>query len=69
MLVWYHQRRKGNDMNDIRLTTRGKIVFGVLAATLGIAIYGMLLDLVTPSECKVSRAEMSAACEMLVYEK
>lgn len=56
-------------MNDIRLTTRGKIVFGVLAATLGIAIYGMLLDLVTPSECKVSRAEMSAACEMLVYEK
>lgn len=54
---------------DIRLTTRGKIVFGVIIAALGIATYGMLLDIVTPSECKVPRAEMSAACEMLVYEK
>jgi hypothetical protein len=54
---------------DIRLTTRGKIVFGVFIAALGLATYWMLLDIVTPNECKVPKAQMSAACEMLVYEK
>jgi hypothetical protein len=54
---------------DIRLTTRGKVVFGVFIAALSLATYWMLLDIVTPSECKVSNAQMSAACQTLIYEK
>lgn len=54
---------------DIRLTRRGKVVFGIFLAALGIATYWMLLDIVTPSECKVPKAQMSAGCEMLVYER
>jgi hypothetical protein len=56
-------------MNDIRLTTRGKVVFGAFIAALSVATFWMLLDIVTPEECKVSRSEMSAACEMLIYDK
>lgn len=54
---------------DIRLTQRGKVVFGLFVAALGLATYWMLLDIATPSECKVPKAQMSAACEMLVYER
>jgi hypothetical protein len=58
-----------NDMQDIRLTTRGKIVFGTFLAALSIATYWMLLDIVTPAECKVPAAQMSEGCASLVYEK
>lgn len=56
-------------MQDIRLTTRGKVVFGIFLAALSIATYWMLLDIVTPDNCKVPAAQMSEACAMLVYEK
>ena len=54
---------------DIRLTRRGKIVFGIFIAALSIATYWMLHDIVTPSECKVPRDQMSAACHSLIFER
>lgn len=55
-------------MQDIRLTKRGKVVFGIFLAALGLATYWMLLDIVTPNECKVPRDQMSAGCVMTIYE-
>lgn len=60
---------EGIDMQDIRLTRRGKIVFGIFLATLGLATYWMLLDIVTPAECKVPMEQMSAGCIATIYER
>jgi len=56
-------------MQDIRLTRRGKIVFGIFLATLGLATYWMLMDIVTPAECKVPVEQMSNGCMMVIYER
>lgn len=56
-------------MQDIRLTKRGKVVFGIFLAVLGFATYWMLLDIVTPAECKVPMDQMSQGCLMTVYEQ
>lgn len=53
---------------DIRLTRRGKIVFGIFIAALSLATYWMLMDIVTPEECKVPRAQMSAGCVQTIYK-
>lgn len=60
---------EGIDMQDIRLTRRGKIVFGIFLAALGLATYWMLLDIVTPAECKVPVDQMSNGCIMTIYER
>lgn len=60
---------EGIDMQDIRLTRRGKIVFGTFIAALGLATYWMLLDIVTPDECKVPVDQMSNGCVMTIYER
>lgn len=62
-------KTEGTEMQDIRLTRRGKIVFGIFIAALGLATYWMLMDIVTPAECKVPAAEMSEGCRMTVYER
>lgn len=54
-------------MNDIRLTRRGKIVVAIALAALAVAVYWLMLDTVTPEECKVDTASMSAACKALVF--
>ena len=54
---------------DIRLTRRGKIVFGIFLAALSLATYWMLMDIATPSDCKVPKSQMSEACQMLIYER
>lgn len=56
-------------MNDIRLTKRGKVVIGVVIAALALAVYGMLLDAVTPDECKVPTDQMSDWCVSMIYER
>jgi hypothetical protein len=56
-------------MNDIRLTRRGKIVFGIFIAALSLATYWMLLDIVTPAECKVAFEQMSEGCRATIYER
>jgi len=53
-------------MQTIRLTRRGKIVVGILAAAALLALYALGMDLVTPEACKVSIAEMSDACKALL---
>ena len=50
-------------MSSIRLTTRGKIVLAVAI----IATFWALISAVTPDECKVDAAEMSAQCKSLVF--
>ena len=53
-------------MQTIRLTRRGKIVVGILAAAAMLSLYAIGVDLVTPEACKVSIAEMSEACRALL---
>lgn len=64
-------RRKHNDegehMNDIRLTRRGKIVLGIVVAALSIITYSLLMDIVTPAECKVPFEQMSQGCIDTIY--
>lgn len=50
-------------MNDIRLTTRGKVV---LVAAILATVYGLFI-VTTPDECKVSTEDMSSACISLLY--
>lgn len=56
---------KGNDMSDIRLTTRGKIVLAVAL----VATFWALVAVVTPDECEVPADQMSRGCISLVYGK
>jgi hypothetical protein len=55
-------------MTDIRLTSRGKILFGLFIAVLAFVTFWALLDAATPAECKVFAAEMSEGCKILIYE-
>lgn len=50
-------------MTEIRLTKFAKILIAI--AIIGLA--WLLIDAVTPDECKVDPAEMSAACKSLVF--
>lgn len=50
-------------MNDIRLTTRGKII---LVAAIFATVYGLFIA-VTPEECNVPTEEMSHGCISLLY--
>jgi hypothetical protein len=55
-------------MSSIRLTRRGKIVFGLFIGVLTLATCWMILDIITPAECKVPAAEMSAGCQKTIYK-
>lgn len=68
LLVFSQRRRKGKDMNDIRLTRRGKVVVAILA---GLGLYfvaAAALNSVTPDECKVPSDQMSQGCIALIYK-
>lgn len=54
---------KGQKMNSIRLTRRGKIVLAIAI----LATFWALINAITPDECKVDAAEMSAQCKSLVF--
>ena len=55
-------------MKDIRLTRRAKIITAIIITALALVTIWALLDLTTPAECKVSAAEMSEGCKILIYE-
>lgn len=62
------RQRKGNDMNDVRLTRRGKVVVAILA---GLGLYfvaAAALNAVTPEECKVPTSQMTQGCVSLIYK-
>lgn len=42
-----------------------KVLAGIVVAGFAILLW-LVLDLVTPAECKVATEQMSAACQMLV---
>lgn len=50
-------------MTGIRLTTRGKIVIGIIVTLIALA----LLSATTPNECNVDVSEMSTACKSLLF--
>lgn len=50
-------------MSDIRLTRRGKVVLAIAI----LATFWALMNAVTPDECKVDAADMSAQCKALVF--
>ena len=54
---------EGDTMNDIRLTTRGKII---LVAAIFATVYGLFIA-VTPEECNVPTEDMSQGCISLLY--
>jgi hypothetical protein len=54
---------EGDIMNDIRLTTRGKII---LVAAILATVYGLFIA-VTPEECNVPTENMSQGCISLLY--
>lgn len=53
-------------MKDIRLTTRGKIVFGLLLLVGLVLFYWAASTVLTPEDCRVSVEEMSQACKSLL---
>jgi hypothetical protein len=55
-------------MNNIRLTTRGKIVLAVLAVLAGYLVASAALGAVTPDECKVPNDQMTQGCIALIYK-
>lgn len=57
---------KARTMETIRLTRRGQIVLGILAAAAMLGLYALGMEITTPEQCKVSIAEMSEACRSLL---
>lgn len=49
----------------LTLTRRGRIA-AVAALLVGVALIWLLLDTVTPDECKVATEQMSAACQRMM---
>jgi lysophospholipid acyltransferase (LPLAT)-like uncharacterized protein len=59
---------KGADMNEIRLTTRGKVLLGIAVALVAYVLASAALGAVTPDECKVPTEQMSQGCIALIYK-
>jgi hypothetical protein len=55
-------------MNEIRLTTRGKVLLGITVALVAYVLASAALGAVTPDECKVSTDQMSQGCIALIYK-
>jgi len=53
-------------MKDIRLTTRGKIVVGILIAVALTFFYWKASEIITPQECQVPIVQMSDSCKALL---
>ena len=63
----HYQQPKGQKMNDMKLTRRGKAVVAVIAILAGYLLVSAVFNSVTPTECKVPTKELSQGCITLLY--